>query len=114
MQFRPFFVEEPFGPEDLANHRRLAEALPLAIATGEIVAGRWAHRELIERAGISVLQADAAVCGGITEWRRIAAMEAGAGVSVAPHSFHDLHRSGERRVGKECVSPGRSRWLPMN
>src|SRR3546814_11620255 len=84
MQFRPFFVEEPFGPEDLANHRRLAEALPLAIATGEIVAGRWAHRELIERAGLSVLQSDAAVCGGIPEWQRLAAMAAGAGISVAP------------------------------
>ena len=38
-----------------------------------------------------ILQTDAAVCGGISEWRRIAAMAAGFGVSVCPHWFHDLH-----------------------
>jgi L-alanine-DL-glutamate epimerase-like enolase superfamily enzyme len=91
MEYRPYFIEEPFGPEDLVNHRRLAERLPVAIATGEIVGGRWAHRDLIEHGGVTVLQADAAVCGGITEWRRVAGMAASASVPMAPHSFHDLH-----------------------
>jgi L-alanine-DL-glutamate epimerase-like enolase superfamily enzyme len=91
MEYRPFFVEEPFGPEDVANHRRLADALGIAIATGEIVAGRWAHRTLMDDGGISILQADAAVCGGITEWRRIAGTAAARGIAMAPHSFHDLH-----------------------
>lgn len=90
LEYRPFFIEEPFGPEDLENHRRLAERVPVAIATGEIVGGRSAHRELLEH-GVTVLQADAAVCGGVTEWRRIAGMAASMGVPVAPHSFHDLH-----------------------
>ena len=31
------------------------------------------------------------VCGGITEWRRIAATAASYGVTVSPHWFHDLH-----------------------
>jgi L-alanine-DL-glutamate epimerase-like enolase superfamily enzyme len=38
-----------------------------------------------------ILQTDAAVCGGITEFRRIAAMAAGFGVTLCPHWFHDLH-----------------------
>lgn len=29
--------------------------------------------------------------GGVTEWRRIAAMAASASVPVMSHSFHDLH-----------------------
>ena len=38
-----------------------------------------------------ILQTDAAVCGGITEFRRIAATAASFGVDVYPHWFHDLH-----------------------
>lgn len=91
LPYRPFLVEEPFGPEDLANHARLAACLPVALASGEILAGRWSHREMMERGGITVLQPDAAVCGGITEYRRIAATAAALGISVAPHSLHHLH-----------------------
>src|SRR3546814_16644750 len=32
--------------------------------------------------------------------------------NVAPVRVHDPYRSDERRVGKECVSTGRSRWSP--
>lgn len=38
-----------------------------------------------------ILQTDAAVCGGITEFRRIAATAASYGVEIFPHWFHDLH-----------------------
>jgi L-alanine-DL-glutamate epimerase-like enolase superfamily enzyme len=31
------------------------------------------------------------VCGGISEWRRIAASAAAVGVTMCPHWFHDLH-----------------------
>ena len=91
LRFDPFLIEEPFPPEDYENHRRLAGAVPVAIASGELAAGRTAHRALIEQGGITVLQPDAAVCGGITEWKRIAAAAASASVPVMPHSFHDLH-----------------------
>jgi L-alanine-DL-glutamate epimerase-like enolase superfamily enzyme len=91
VEFDPYLIEEPFGPEDIESHRRLADALPLTIASGEIAGGRHAHRDLLERGGITVLQPDVAVCGGITEWRRIAAMAAGASVPVMSHSFHDIN-----------------------
>ena len=38
-----------------------------------------------------VLQPDAAVCGGITEWRKIAALAAAHSIPVTPHWFADLH-----------------------
>ena len=91
LPYDPYLIEEPFHPEDLESHRRLAAALPLTIASGEIAAGRYAHRDLIERGGVTVLQPDVAVCGGITEWRRIAAMAASASVPVMSHSFHDIN-----------------------
>jgi len=63
----------------------------MAVATGEIEAGRWRFKELLDKRGAAILQTDAAVCGGISEWRRIAHTAASYGVTVSPHWFHDLH-----------------------
>lgn len=89
--YDPFWIEEPFSPDDIENHARLAEMTSVAVATGEIEAGRWRHQELLQKEAAMILQTDAAVCGGISEWRRIAAMAAGFGVTMYPHWFHDLH-----------------------
>jgi L-alanine-DL-glutamate epimerase-like enolase superfamily enzyme len=87
----PYWIEEPFSPDEIGLHARLAERTPVTVATGEIAYGRWYHEELLARGGCEILQTDAAVCGGISEWRRIAAMAAGRSVTVSPHWFHDLH-----------------------
>ncbi|WP_169582069.1 mandelate racemase/muconate lactonizing enzyme family protein [Microbacterium thalassium] len=89
--YRPAWLEEPFSPDHARLHSTLAAHTPIPIATGEIEAGRWRHAELLAGGGVQVLQTDAAVCGGITEWRRIAAIADAQGVSMAPHWFHDLH-----------------------
>lgn len=91
MPYKPYLIEEPFGPDDVMNHARLAEYLKVPLATGEILGGRWAHRELMQSGAITLLQPDTAVCGGITEWRRIAATAASLGISVSPHSMHHLN-----------------------
>jgi L-alanine-DL-glutamate epimerase-like enolase superfamily enzyme len=90
-EFEPYFVEEPFSPDDIDNHARLAKLTRIPIATAEIGYGRWYHKALLDSAAASILQTDAAVCGGITEWRRIAATASSHGVIVCPHWFHDLH-----------------------
>jgi L-alanine-DL-glutamate epimerase and related enzymes of enolase superfamily len=90
-RYDPFFLEEPFPPDDVLNHTRLAAATHVPIATGEIEAGRWRHRELVTSRAAVILQTDAAVCGGITEWRRIAALADAFGLQMYPHWFHDLH-----------------------
>jgi L-alanine-DL-glutamate epimerase-like enolase superfamily enzyme len=89
--YAPAWLEEPFSPDDITAHALLAARTTIPIATGEIEAGRWRHAELIDRGAVHVLQTDAAVCGGITEWRRIAAYADPHGVVMCPHWFHDLH-----------------------
>jgi L-alanine-DL-glutamate epimerase-like enolase superfamily enzyme len=90
-KYAPFFIEEPFSPDDIDSHAQLARSTSIPVATGEIEAGRWRHKELLDKRAAAILQTDAAVCGGITEWRRIAAMAAGYAVPLYPHWFHDLH-----------------------
>jgi len=89
--YDPYWIEEPFGPDEIDMHARLAELTPVVVATGEIAYGRWYHKELLDKRGAEILQTDACVCGGITEWRRIAATAASYGVTVCPHWFHDVH-----------------------
>ncbi len=89
--YHPYWLEEPFSPDAIELHARLAQRTSITLATGEIEVGRWRFRELIDAGGAEILQADAAVCGGISEWRRIAAHAGSCGVTVSPHWFADLH-----------------------
>lgn len=90
-KYNPYYIEEPFLVDDIDNHARLARATSIPVATGEVEVGRWRHKELLDKQAAAILQTDAVVCGGISEWRRIAAMAAGYGVVMCPHWFHDVH-----------------------
>ena len=89
--YNPYWIEEPFSPDAIDLHAALARLTKINVATGEMEAGRWRFRELIDAGGAAILQSDAAVCGGITEWRRISAYADLKGITVCPHWMHDLH-----------------------
>lgn len=89
--YDPYWIEEPFGPDDIENHARLAERTKVIVATGEIEVGRWRFLDLLKARGAQILQTDACVCGGISEFRRIAATADSFGVTMCPHWFHDVH-----------------------
>ena len=89
--YDPYWIEEPFFPDDIDNHARLAKLTRVTVATGEIGTGRWHFKEILDKGAAQILQTDALVCGGISEWRRIAATAASYGVTICPHWFHDLH-----------------------
>jgi L-alanine-DL-glutamate epimerase-like enolase superfamily enzyme len=100
------WIEEPLSPDDVEGHRRLAEKLDVPLATGEIEATRWGFAHLLRERAVDVIQADAAVCGGVTEWRRIAGTAASFDIPVAPHWFADLH--------VHCVaSVPNGRWIEV-
>jgi|SRR5579872_2505268 len=90
-RYDPYWIEEPFAPDDIENHARLARTTPVTVVTGEIEAGRWRFKELLDKGAAAILQTDALVCGGVSEWRIIAATAASYGVSMCPHWFHDVH-----------------------
>jgi L-alanine-DL-glutamate epimerase-like enolase superfamily enzyme len=90
-KYDPYWIEEPFSPDDIENHAKLAARSAIPVATGEIEAGRWRFKEILDKRAALILQADAAVCGGISEWRRIAQTAASYGVTICPHWLHELH-----------------------
>jgi len=89
--YDPYWIEEPFFPDDIDNHARLAKLTRVMVATGEIGTGHWHFKEILDKGAAQILQTDALVCGGVSEWKKIAATAASYGVTVCPHWFHDLH-----------------------
>ena len=90
-EYDPGWIEEPLMPDDIRGHAEVAAAVRMPVATGEIHATRWDFQELVDKRAAAILQADAGVCGGITEWRKIAAMAASNNISVAPHWLAEVH-----------------------
>lgn len=86
-----WWVEEPLSPEDVAGHARLTATVDTPIATGEIHQTRWEFRDLIRAGAADVLQPDAGVLGGVTEWVRVARAAEVFGIPVAPHWHANLH-----------------------
>lgn len=92
--FEPYgiwWVEEPLSPDDVAGHADLVKRSPITIATGEIEATRWAFADLLRHRGADILQPDACVAGGVSEWMKIAHAAASFDRSVAPHWHANVH-----------------------
>jgi L-alanine-DL-glutamate epimerase-like enolase superfamily enzyme len=89
----PFWIEEPLMPDDVRGHAAIREKVSVPIATGEIEATRWGFEALLEQGAVDMLQPDATVLGGITEFRKVAGIAAGKCVPLYPHWMHHVHTS---------------------
>lgn len=86
-----FWVEEPLVADDIDGHVQLAGVAGLPIAVGEHLHDRFAFAEYARRGAASVLQPDAPLVGGVTEFMRIVTVAEVLGVSVTPHFLPELH-----------------------
>jgi D-arabinonate dehydratase len=92
--FAPYDVwwfEEPTYPDSLPNSARIAAAVSMPVATGEIEATRWGFRDIIAADAAQILQPDAVVLGGISEWMKVAHLAAVHDFPVAPHWNANVH-----------------------
>lgn len=85
------FIEDPFPPESVASSVRLREQTGARLALGEDTVGRWAFRDLLERAHPDVLRLDATVAGGLSEAVKVCALASTLEVPVLPHVFPEVH-----------------------
>jgi D-arabinonate dehydratase len=90
-EYEPFWFEEPIAVDDYDGHRRLAEATSIPLATGENEYTRYGFRDLIERRAAAILNPDAIICGGITEFVKIAHLAQAYDVDIAPHGPQEVH-----------------------
>jgi L-alanine-DL-glutamate epimerase-like enolase superfamily enzyme len=69
--YRPYWIEEPFMPDELGKYAALASAVDTPIAAGEQEAMAIDFQRLID-VGVEVLQPDVTRAGGLLECGRIA------------------------------------------
>lgn len=80
------WVEEPIRWYDQTDGLALLASktsMPINVGQGEI-SGR-ACRDLITKGGVSILNLDCTLCGGVTEWQRVAGMAKMMNVEMAHH-----------------------------
>ena len=79
------FFEEAWVPGNIEVMRRVREAVPVPLATGERDRTIWEVREILEAQVIDVLQPDCGHGGGITQMKKVAALAEAHHVPIAPH-----------------------------
>jgi L-alanine-DL-glutamate epimerase-like enolase superfamily enzyme len=84
-KYNIYWFEEPVEPDDFAGSAEVKQALDIPIVAGENEFTRWGCRELIQAGSADILNLDTVIAGGITEYRKIAAMASAYHIPVAPH-----------------------------
>jgi D-arabinonate dehydratase len=86
-----FWFEEPLSPDDLEGCAELCRRLDTPIAIGENEYTRWGFKQIIDAHAAQIINADALVLGGITEWKKVADIAMGSHILVAPHGDQEVH-----------------------
>ena len=86
-QFDIHWLEEPINPpEDFDSLAKLASATGVPIAAGENACTAFEFKKMITSGAVSFAQPSVAKVGGITEFRKIAALAEVFGTQLMPHS----------------------------
>ncbi|WP_428646896.1 L-fuconate dehydratase [Roseibium sp.] len=84
---KPYFIEEPTSPDDIAGHRRIRQAVaPVKVATGEMCQNRIVFKQMIAGGAIDIVQIDACRMGGLNEVLSVLLLAAKYGLPVWPHA----------------------------
>jgi len=84
---KPFFIEEPTSPDDIAGHRKIRQAVaPVKVATGEMCQNRILFKQFIAEGAIDIVQIDACRMGGLNEVLAVLLIAAKYELPVWPHA----------------------------
>ena len=86
-----FWFEEPVEPDDYAGQREITRATTVPIAAGENEYTRYGFRDMITNRVVDILQPDALILGGITEFMKVAALAQSHDMDIAPHGAQEVH-----------------------
>ncbi|WP_320201065.1 L-fuconate dehydratase [Agrobacterium sp. rho-13.3] len=84
---KPFFIEEPTSPDDIAGHRKIRNAIgSVKVATGEMCQNRIMFKQFIAEGAIDVVQIDSCRMGGLNEVLAVLLIAAKYNLPVWPHA----------------------------
>ncbi|WP_247982648.1 mandelate racemase/muconate lactonizing enzyme family protein [Microbacterium sufflavum] len=88
--FDLLWLEEPVIPDDLRGQARVLAAGGLPIAAGENLHTLYEFRAAIDAEAVTYPEPDVSNCGGMTVFRKIAALAEAHNLPVTSHGVHDL------------------------
>lgn len=87
-----YWLEEPVPPADIPGYGRVrARAGETYIVGGEQHVGLTEFRQLIDADAVDIIQPNAALTGGVTDWLRIHAYATARGMPVSPWNLQAIH-----------------------
>ena len=90
--YNVYWLEEPVPPQDVSGYARVRErAGQTYIVGGEQHAGLLEFQALIDSGGVDMVQPNAALTGGITDWLRIHSYATSQSVPVSPWNLQQVH-----------------------
>jgi L-alanine-DL-glutamate epimerase-like enolase superfamily enzyme len=105
--FKPYWLEEPFSPEEIESYAKLHGETGIPLATGEHTYTRWNIKPFLDRKLVRFVQSDPEWCGGLSELLEIAALvQQYDGVRLIPHGHHVL-------AAANCVASQPESLCPM-
>ena len=82
----PYWIEEPTHPDDIAAHRKIAQAIsPMRVALGEHVPNRVMFKNFMEAGALHFVQADCTRLAGVSEFLAVALLAHQYDLPVVPH-----------------------------
>lgn len=105
--FKPYWLEEPFSPEEIESYAELHGETGIPLATGEHTYTRWNIKPFLDRKLVSFVQSDPEWCGGLSELLEIAKLvQQYDGVCLIPHGHNVL-------AAANCVASQPDSLCPM-
>ena len=86
-EYNVHWIEEPFSPDQLSAHARLASETNIHISGGEEVGTMYEYTELIDRGCVDIVQPDLSRCGGFSVARKLSDYCSMKDITVIPHAF---------------------------
>ncbi|MFC1993675.1 mandelate racemase/muconate lactonizing enzyme family protein [Chloroflexota bacterium] len=89
-EYDVYWIEDPVHREDIEGCAQVAAALDLPIATGESLHTKSEFHRFITNKALDIVEIDLQRVGGISEWRKIAAMAEACHLPAVSHLFPEI------------------------
>ena len=90
-EYNLYWLEDVVAHDDYQGMAKVADALYTPICSGEYVYGVNPFRQLIENESVDIVMIDLLRVGGITPWRKVAAMAEAFNLPVVSHLVPEIH-----------------------
>jgi len=104
------WLEEPIAAHDLVGHNRVLEAINIPLASGETDYTRFGMKDMLDNKAVDVLMPDLQRIGGLSEFRKTAALASAYNVPISSHIFTEQSLS-IAGSADNCISVEHVDWF---